>query len=489
MGMRIASPTTVAALIFWSVALSGLTPAGAVGPTISPGYQSRLSIDTAVLGAGTVTQMAWGPDGRLYASRFVGGAVSYRYDPTTGLLDDEKSASDVSGLGIAFAPERGEMYLSSMDGLWRLTSASASGAWGSEPGDLKVKIVGDVPTGNHAVNQLQIQGNTLYVGIGTRTFNGGTGNSQAPPFDPPDTFGESAYNGTISWIKDLSQVANTTDSARLLGAPTGPTIQNDASPFTSVDLGKLIVHSAGTRNPYGLALDAQGSLFFTNNYQRAITNGDGTVIDSPFDGQVADFSSAAQDQFFKAVEGGDYGFRNDNWRGVRDPNVQADLLDPTNPNHQGVRSITPDNLYSTDPNYLQLHDPANPVGLGPSASSNGLAFWYDNSLPPELWGNAFIVRFNKDLAESAPGTRTLNYQDLVAVDPNAGMVRRVAEGFDNPLAVLADGSGRLLVADFSTGGIYSISAVPEPSPLALAAILVSAAAGRHWFRGMRAVPL
>jgi glucose/arabinose dehydrogenase len=449
----------------------------AMGPIISPGYQSRLSIDNAISGAGMVTQMAWGPDGRLYASRFVGGAVSFRYDAATGLLDDMKAASEISGLGIAFAPGRGEMYLSSMNGLWRLTNTSGSGQWGSGAGDVKVQIVSEIPTGNHAVNQLQIQGNTLYVGIGTRTYNGGTNNPSPPGQDPADNAGESAYNGTISWIRDLSQVANTTDAARVLGAPNVATIQNNGSPFTTTDPGKLAVHSAGARNPYGLALDAQGSLFLNNNYHRALTNGDGTVVDSPFDQQVNNLALAVHDQLFKAQLGGDYGYRNDNWRGLRDPSVKADVLDPANPNHLAVRSITPDNLWNTDPNFQRLHDPANPVGLGPSSSSNGLAFWSDSWLPEELRGNAFIARWTEAAVERAPGTNTLIYQDLVAADPTTGQVRRVAQGFDNPLAVLNDGSGRLLVSDFGNGRIYRLSAVPEPSPLYLGGLSTLLVAG------------
>lgn len=73
-----------------------------------------------------------------------------------------------------------------------------------------------------------------------------------------------------------------------------------------------------------------------------------------------------------------------------------------------------------------------------------------------------------------PGSTTLIYQDLVAADPITGEVRRIAQGFANPLAVLSDGSGRLLVSDFGDGGIYVLpavpSAVPEPSTFVLAAL-------------------
>jgi hypothetical protein len=66
----------------------------------------------------------------------------------------------------------------------------------------------------------------------------------------------------------------------------------------------------------------------------------------------------------------------------------------------------------------------------------------------------FIVRYNSPITEAAPGTATLTYSDLVAVDVSSGMVRLIVTGFVNPLAVLADDhSGRLLIADYSNKNI------------------------------------
>ena len=58
-------------------------------------------------------------------------------------------------------------------------------------------------------------------------------------------------------------------------AITPALVQADDSPYTTQSDGKLIVHSAGTRNPFGLCLDASGRLWFTNNFNRNQTNGDG----------------------------------------------------------------------------------------------------------------------------------------------------------------------------------------------------------------------
>jgi len=441
-------------------------------PTVESVYASRVLVKKSFAGAGPVTQMAWGPDGRLYASRSGDGAVSFKYDAMTGLLSDMRSAADISGLGIGFASARGEMYLSAFDAIWRLTDSDADGHWGAAPAETRVAIVSALPRGDHAVDQIQIRGDTLYVGVGMRTINGGIGIHTAGAIDDyggsgmfaggeGKTFGESAYGGTICWIQDLAQVPSTADAARIYGPLDQVTIQTDASPFVRRDLDKLVVHSAGARNPYGLALDGSGAMFFTNNYHRADTLGDGSSPPSSgyADAPGADLSRAVHDQFFRALPGADYGFRDINWRGLRDPAVKADILDVEHPGHIAVTSITPDNLRNTDANYLQLHDPASPVGLGPSSSADGVDFWDDPALPAELNGRAFIARWNPQVSESPPGTQSITYGDVVAVNPSSGAVTRVANGFSFPLAVLADSHGHLLVSTWGDGNIYTLSAV------------------------------
>ena len=463
----------------FAAVLAGLAslPASAADPTIHPEYSSDLSISEAFTGTGQITQMAWGPDGRLYASRISGGAVSLSYDAATGRFSDLRRASSISGVGIGFLPGRGEMYQTSADGsIWRLTrNASTPHLWGG-PGATQVAIVTGIPQGDHSVDQIQIRGNTLYVGIGTRTINGGTGPGTGLFYSdvPGDrgmasggrgtTFGESAYGGTISTIKDLSKVASVTDAARLLGPISEGTIRGDASPYGARD-DKLVVHSAGTRNPFGLAIDRDGDLYFSNNYNRATSIGDGTSRDSGFADAIGDdLSTSVHDQFFKAVEGGDYGYRNDNWRG-RSPVLGLMA------GRGAIRSITPDSLYLSDPTFGMLHDPGDPVGLGPSSSADGFDFWYNPLLPSGLVGDAFLTRFTGSVRERSPGTDALSFGDLVAVDPETGEVRRIASGFDSPLAVLADPFGRLLVADFGAGNVYAIqamgapTAVPEPSTI------------------------
>jgi hypothetical protein len=430
-----------------------LTADALAEPFVVKDYAPWLAITACMPGAGAVTQMAWGPKGRLYAARSTGGAVSFSYNAVRGELCDMKAASDISGLGIGFVPGRGEMYLGTTDSIWRLTDTNGDGHWGTGPGEIKIPIVTGIPTGFHSTDQIQIQGNTLYTGIGTRTSDGGTNTWP----DAPE--GESAYGGTICWIRDLSLVPSKPEAARVLGPLTPGTIQGDATPYDSAAKNKLVVYCAGARNPFGLALDRDGQLYFTNNYNRAETHGDGTSSASgPGDAPGRDLSHSVHDQFFRAVLDGDYGFRNDNWRGVRDPKVVSHVLDPSVLGHVTLRSITPDNLRTTDPNYLQLYDPEHPIGLGPSSSADGFAFWYSPRMPATLCGCAFIARWNAQISESSPGSRSIRYADLVAVDPYSGTVRRVAAGFVHPLAVLADSRDHLLVADWGAGTIYTLTA-------------------------------
>ncbi len=127
-----------------------------------------------------------------------------------------------------------------------------------------------------------------------------------------------------------------------------------------------------------------------------------------------------------------------------------------------VTGITFDNLFNKGP--YTIHDPANPDGLGPSSSADGCDFFYSNALPAELIGNIFIARYNSTITEAPGGLeRSLTYSDLVAVDVSTGKVRRIASGFTNPLAVLADSnSGRLPIADYGSRAVYSLTPGQQP---------------------------
>jgi hypothetical protein len=461
-------------------AFSSFAPAA---PRISDPFASRYQISaaTSVGDVSFPTQIEFGPDGRVYATSFMGETNSWAWNPAAGSLTGKQSAG-VSGFGVAFAAHatpdfptpRSYMYLvrnENYEGsITRLTDSNGNGVWG-EVGEVNVQIVGGVPVGDHTFDQVQIHNNQLFVGIGARTNNGRTGpftgqnmhdEKAGPAFGgfgqggEGFTLGETSYNGAIGTIRNLTAVANVAGAAQLRDGLNGtsgnllagrdtflPGSPHAHLPYTSTADDKLVVHSAGTRNPYGLAIDSAGALWFTNNFGRADSNGDGTSTPHPLDAFDSDLSNDVHDQFFRAVAGGDYGYDNQNFRGS-----------PAFPDIP-VQSTTFDNLFSSHPNFGDLHDPADPDGLGPSSSANGLDFGtldLTGLLATDAREYAAISRWNGTIAETAPGTDSMTFQDVVVVDPQTGQVRRLAEGFENPIDVLSDGQGGFLIADFGPAG-------------------------------------
>jgi len=430
-----------------------------------PDFQAQIAIRAVGSVAGLPTQMAFGPDGRLYVMTADHGPIGFTWDAATATLSAPVNAApSLPGLGIAF--HGANMYVAAFDGsIHKLSDTNGNGAWG-EPGELNVAIVTGLPQGDHNTDQMQVIGDALYVGIGRRTINGHAGAWTGQVIDDfggsgfargglGRTWGDSAYNGTIAWIADLRTVANTPASANAWNTSpptlTQALVQHDSGPFTLRGAGRLVVHSAGTRNPFGLCVDAAHALYFTNNFNRTVTLGNGEAgFGLRGDRLDSDFSRDVQDQFFKASPGADYGYTDVNWRGL-DP-----MLTPTADGYHRVRSLTFDNLFNRGP-YV-LHDPAHPDGLGPSSSADGCAFWSAPGLPAALRANAFIARYNGKITEAAGGAgASLTYADLVAVDVGTGRVRQVVAGFSHPLAVVVDPAGRLLVADYGTRQIYALT--------------------------------
>jgi hypothetical protein len=452
-------------------------------PTVVSAYQKSMNIQLSVTDVGgSPTQMAWGPDGRLYVVTSDKGVFSFAYNKTTGVLSDQKLAAAITGLGIAF--HKKEMYISTTDAstgagaIWKLEDNNGNGVWGeTQAGELNVGIVNGIPVGDHDVDNLQVIGDTLYVGVGRRTINGRNGRLSSGSLDDyggsgfwsgglGDTWGDSACNGTICWIQNLNKVKNSAGGANIFknSTLTQQLVQDDTTPLRTTLVGNLLVHSAGCRNPFGLCVDSKGNLYFTNNFNRTYTNGNGTsgaghITNSSGylngDALGPDFSKDVYDQVFKAAPGADYGYHDDNWR-PKNP-----MLNPLAPGYTRVTSITFDNLFNQGP-YAQ-YDPTKPNGLGPSASPDGCSFFYAPHLPSALAGNMFICRYNSPITETSPGTHTITYCDLVAVNVSNGKVNQVATGFNNPLCCLSDGGTRLLVGEYgsdsgvSTHHIYALT--------------------------------
>ncbi len=436
---------------FFLVLMSGVPSQADTPVSIAPAHTQYLEINLISdslfdnNNPSKITQMAFDSAQRLYAVTLDKGVRSFFYDINTGTLNDMKQAVNINGLGIGF--HGNTMYLSSDNNLVRLTDDNGNGVWG-EDGETRVNIVEGIPTGDHEVNHIQISGNTLYVGIGTRTIDG-----MYMQLTNPDGLGESSYGGSIAWIQDLTQVPSLPNAAQVRDENNNLLADKDfitnAAPYTSTAQNQLIVHSAGARNPFGIAFDSSGNLWMTNNYNRANSTADGQIIANPNDVLDDDLSDDVQDQFFKVSYKADYGYPNSNWR--NNPTATAaGFFDAS----KQVYSTTFDNTNPQDSRFHTLHDPANPDGLGPSSSADGFDFYKGLALPQQYQGKAFVSRWNKGPIQG--GEYSLSYADIVLVDPDTGTVSQIATGFNNPLDILGDAQG-LTIADWS-GGIYRITA-------------------------------
>ena len=351
--------------------------------------------------------------------------------------------------------------------LRRFVDRDGDGIFGSI-GDIDAAIARGIPQDSHSLNQIQILDSTLYVGNGTRTENGALEASSG------DAFGESAFGGAILIIDDLDAVATIDDAAGFPAYLPNPTdaqyedmIDGTApgtdAPYTSTASNKLRVHSAGTRNPFGVATDRHGALWFTANFHRVNNSAfDRNIIDGVGDVEAFDGSSNddIHDQLFRAIARADYGYRNGNWQA--DPTARAagffaGVVDST----QITRSHTFDNYDpdgaggpdsdSTDPAFNQLHDPANPQGLGPHSAATGLVF-APVSFPARYYDHALVARWNGQFGI----LDGLDYRDVVLVNAAIGDVDRVVSGLNAPIDLVDDGYGHLLIASFY-GSIWRLT--------------------------------
>ena len=246
----------------------------AAGPSVVPAYQGQLTITSVGTVAGHPTQIAWNPStGLLYVMTTDQGPISFNYRAATGAITNPvQAAPQVKGIGIGFLGTN--MYLTSHDGtIHKLADDNGNGVWG-EAGELDVAIV----TGC-------LRATTIPIRFRLRAIRSMSGSAAAPStgtsaLDQRDarrpggkgffyggigrTWGDSAYNGTIAWIQDLTagrqpdRVRQRLDDQApgLLASPDPARLR----PVHNQGPGKLVVHSAGTRNPFGLCLDRRQSL-------------------------------------------------------------------------------------------------------------------------------------------------------------------------------------------------------------------------------------
>lgn len=370
-------------------------------------------------GVGNPTQMTFGPDGKLYVSTFTSGIRRYDYSPTGGISGGttvwsrpaDNAAGQLNGsLGVAFHedPALGTvMYiapavtsgfnptLNRTQSIVRLTDNDGDGLWGeTAAGEVNQAIVNNLRvTDLHQVNQLLVQGNTLYAGIGSRTRTGGQVSEYGGAASADD--GEFAYTGAINWIRDLTQLSGDTTTANSAGFVISQH-HTSAEPFSSTDPGKLTVYSTGFRNVYGMAIDGDGQLWATMNQNE---------------------NPLKPDEIHRSNFKDDHGF----------------------PKINEVSGDWKQNQAAINAGFFQTFK--EPVAtLGNHASANGLDFTDRNGAYD---GYAFTVRFS-------------NGSDLLAVNPRTGAVQTVASGFAAPIDVVRDPLGNLLIASYG-GQIHRVS--------------------------------
>ena len=420
------------------------------GPEIVPPFLGELAIETISAPGGidgAVTQMAWGPPGpagveRLFVATLNAGILRFDYNPSGVLTNRQEVAPDLA-LGIAFdqVPAlQGQggavLYFSRWAGatnavLTRLTDTNGDGLWGAS-GDVRQDLVNDIPLGSnpygHHMNQIQILGDSLFVGIGVGSDLGDN---------------ENAFTGTLCWIENLRLLDGNAATPNLASLAI-TNFDTDPTPFTSTAANKLRVHSSGVRNAFGLAIDGDEHLWLTVNQ-----------IDVPRPGTGE--TTVPQDQLFRAFEKADYAYRDGLGFPQRnavhdfrtDPAVlAAGFFDP----QKQARSLTAD---LPDPDYQAAAPGASsglPHGLGPHSSADGFDFCDGNAFALRWHKDAFVARQSEQIAAPLGP-----FEDLATVDLDTGEVLRVAKGFTACLDVLADSQGHLLVGEVGFGrGIYRV---------------------------------
>lgn len=415
--------------------LCGLVPEMAVlAQTVTGPAGSFAGITNLGSAGGGVSQMAFAPGdpNHLYVSTFGAGIRRFDYDPAGGISNGvtvvpaaTSSQGGVDGsLGIAFHQDAtlgtvmyiapsvpfgggGGIGTNETQSIVRLTDTNGDGTWGGT-GDVNQAVVNNLQvTRLHQVNQMQVHGNRLYVGIGSRTQNGGI---TTPSNGDQSNVGEHAYTGAVNFIDDLTQLSGDTATANLAGF-TIANHKSDTQMFTSTDAGKLRVFSTGLRNGFGVGVAPGGDLWVSMNQNEDPLLPDELHI------------SGFQD---------DHGFAKAN-------DVVGDWKTSAHASAAQAQNA----------GYFQ--NTVTPLAtLGNHAAAGGLDFITTNAA---LLNHAVVSRWS--------------FGDIVAVDPANGNLTQVAAGFSLPLDVLTDPQGNLLVAEqggsFDIHRIDVVQNIPEPT--------------------------
>jgi glucose/arabinose dehydrogenase len=410
--------------IYLVVSIASLFTADAGAQSLSGSFATEFSLSPIGSNLGGISQMAFAPGdpNHLYLTTFGEGVWRYNYSAngslTSGVKVVEPGVANTGGvegsLGIAFHqdPTLGlVMYIApavpftggagfddlATQTIVRLTDAGGNGVFGDELGDVNQVIVNNVQVClQHQINQMQVIDNSLYVAIGTRTSNGGVddplnGGDQTYP-------GETAYNGAVNFIDDLTLLSSDTTTTNVAGFSI-TNYQTDTQAFTSSDAGKLRVFSTGFRNNYGLAVDSNDELWVSMNQQGPNAQGEPNRPDELHHSSFRD----------------DHGFAKANDE-VGDWKTNADAVGA---------------------GYFQ-NSVAPVATLGSNSSSNGFEFLPMSGVPVDLEGDVLIARRQPN--------------DVWIVDPSTGDTEVFATGFNRPMDVLRDPFGNMLIAEGAFGG-------------------------------------
>ena len=404
---------------------------------------------------GIVGQVAFAPGDsqHAYVGTFGGGVTRFDYDPTsanflsnpvtavptsitelggvigTGGTDGDGGFNGTLGLAFHQDPTLGTvMYLAPavrfrardmeplLQPIVRVNDANGDGIFGNG-GDLNQSIVSGIAvTSVHQVNQFQIRDDSLYVGVGIRTQNGGqtaaqhqaiggTGVDQSDP-------GETAYTGSLNFIEDLTTLTDTSTSnvagftvSDLTGDSTvdDDDVRADTQPFTSTSPSKLRVFSTGFRNNYGLGIDDAGEIWVSFNENENPNRPDELHRNVTFQSDHG---------FFK---GNDI---------VGDWKVSGD---------EDASLQTNSSQLAIDAGYF---DPANSVApfatVGNNVAAGGLDFFQSDVADPSLAGDVLLAR------NSGIG------RDVLHIDRDTGNTTVVLEGLTSALDVTRDPFGNFL---------------------------------------------
>jgi len=241
-----------------------LLPAQAEVDNLPPGYSiTQVSSNVSV---SYISQLAFRPGDltHVYAVRSLGAGSKisrYNYDPVTGHLSDEfvavGNADSKEMIGLGFHGTN--MYVTfDYGGSRTVRPGDGRIARFQDPdGDgfyqVRHDFVYGVNKGDHDLDQIQFQGDSLYLGIGGASRNG-------------NPAVENIYTMTIARIVDINQVVTDPDQ---IGADFKGPINYLASPTEWTNAAgaanQLRYFASGFRNPFGIAFDPDGDLWVTVN--------------------------------------------------------------------------------------------------------------------------------------------------------------------------------------------------------------------------------